>query len=325
MYRFHALLFLPLMAFLGCRPQGESGYVNVPTVSPNARSGVYTMSPSSPSCQLYYEAAGKGDTLILLHGYGTDRRLWDKVFTPLSRHYHVVRYDLRGYGLSGKPEVGFGYLHADDLAALMDDLSIRQAYLAGVSLGGRVVTEFMALYPERVRAAIVSSGALSQIPDRSSVPPKVVRMYNDTVFAEKRRQAKENEARGVDVLKKEWKKGMKGISGKRYRHIKKDLERMIDDWEAWQWFNPETDAFIGDQADSLLSRQTKHPPMLLLIGQFDFTENKKAMQRLAKICPEATIHLLPDAGHFTVMESPRAFVKKIRSFLTTHQSGNTRP
>lgn len=318
------LLVLPLVACLACQPNQSTGYVEVPTVTPNALSGVYTMSPSSPTCRLYYDVAGQGDTLILLHGYGMDRRMWDKVYKPLSKHYHVVRYDLRGYGLSGLPEVGFGYLHADDLSALMDALSIQKAHLVGVSLGGRVVTEFTALHPERVRSATISSGALSRIPDRSSVPPEVVKLYNDTVFAENRRQAKENAARGMDALKAEWKQGMRRISGKRYRKIKEDLERMIDDWQAWQWINPETDAFIGDQADSLFARQAKHPPMLLLIGQYDYTENKKAMQRLATICPEATIQLLPEAGHFTVMESPGAFLKQVLSFLENTNTASTR-
>lgn len=308
---------LPLLACLACQLQPTKGFVDVPTVTPNALSGVYTMSPESPTCRLYFEAAGQGDTLLLLHGYGMDRRMWDKVFQPLTKHHYVIRYDLRGYGLSGLPEVGFGYLHADDLLALMDTLSIRQAHLVGVSLGGRVVTEFTALHPERVLTATISSGALSRIPDRSSAPPEVVKLYNDTVFAESRLQAQENAAKGMDALKAEWKQGMRRISGKRYRHIKNDLERMIDDWQAWQWVNPETDAFIGDQADSLLARQTNHPPMLLLIGQFDYTDNKKAMHRLAALCPDALIQLLPEAGHFTVMESPEVFLRHLQSFLTT--------
>jgi len=55
--------------------------------------------------------------------------------------------------------------------------------------------------------------------------------------------------------------------------------------------------------------------MLLLLGQFDYTENKKAMYRLSALCPEASIQLLPDAGHFTVMESPKAFMKHLQRLL----------
>lgn len=309
------LITFLLVACLACQPKRSTGYVEVPTVTPNALSGVYTMSPSSPTCRLYYEATGQGDTLILLHGYGMDRRMWDNVFSPLSKQHHVIRYDLRGYGLSDMPEVGFGYLHADDLRALMDALSIQKAHLAGVSLGGKVVTEFVALYPSRVLSATISSGALSRIPDRQAAPAAAVKIYNDTVFAESRIKAQQNAQRGMVALKAEWKKGMKSISGKRYRHIKEDLETMIDDWQAWQWVNPETDPFIGDQADSLLAQQATHPPMLLLLGQFDYTENKKAMYRLSALCPEASIQLLPDAGHFTVMESPKAFMKHLQRLL----------
>lgn len=47
---------------------------------------------------LYYERAGNGPTVILLHGGNLDRRMWDDQFILLSRDYDVVRYDARGFG-----------------------------------------------------------------------------------------------------------------------------------------------------------------------------------------------------------------------------------
>jgi len=306
---------LPLLLLVSCKPAIKTGYVDVPTVTENALSGVYTMSPKKAVTHLYYEETGQGDTLILLHAHGVDCRMWDAVYIKLARKYHVIRYDLRGYGRSDMPEVGFGYLHADDLKNLMDALHIQKAHLAGLSLGGMTLTDFVALYPERVLTATITSGAISHIPDRSSAPDFAVKMYNDTIFAQKRKAVEQNNITGIEVLKTNWKKAMKQISGNHYSRIKRDLNNLIDDWQAWQWTHPETDPFIGDQADSLLSKQTTHPPVLLLIGQYDFTESKKSMHRMAALCPEARIQIMPEAGHFTVMECPDDFIKRMNDFI----------
>ncbi len=314
MYYKYWILFL-LAGLAACTPQSTSCYVEVPTVTTHALSGVKTGMPEKQVTRLYAEYAGTGDTLILLHGFGTDLRLWDDAFGLFARKFHVIRYDMRGYGRSEMPEVGFGYLHADDLKALMDALHIKKAHLVGVSLGGKVVTEFMALYPERVLSASIASGSLSRIPDRSSVSASVVKIYNDTVFAYNTRKVLKNDSIGMASLKEDWKKAMKQISGKHYSRIKKELNTMIDDWPAWQWTHPEVDALMGDQADSLLSRQQTQPPILLMISQFDFTENKKAMIRMGTICPKARIQTLSDVGHFSVMEDPSNFYKRVLAFI----------
>jgi len=310
-----SVLIASLVLMTSCKPAIKSGYVNVPTVTKNALSGVYDMSPTSPTTRLYYEEAGQGEPVILLHGHSVDCRMWDDVFFKLAKRYRVIRYDLRGYGKSGMPEVGFGYLHADDLNNLMEALKIRKAHLAGVSLGGMVLTDFVALYPNRVLSATISSGAITNIPDRSSAPKVAVQLYNDTVFALQRQKVQDNLRKGVINLKTDWKRSMKQISGKRYHSIKKKLFRMIDDWPAWQWTHPEVDPFIGDQADSLLTKQKVHPPILLIIGQHDFDSSKKSMQRMASLCPGARIEQMSNAGHFTVMEYPDDFEKRLEAFI----------
>jgi len=311
------LLFL-LTGLVSCKPVSQSVYIDVPTVTKNALSGIYTFSPEKASTRIYAEFAGKGDTMILLHGYGTDLHMWDGAFYRFAKRFHVIRYDLRGYGRSDMPAEGFGYLHADDLRAIMDAMHVRKAHLVGVSLGAKVVAEFVALYPDRVLSATLSSGALTHIPDRTSVSSNIVKAYNDTVFAYNTKNAQRNRSIGLPSLKKEWKKAMKHISGKHYDRIKEDLNSMIDDWSGWQLTHPEVDALIGDQADSLLTRQRTSPPLLLLIGQDDFSENKKAMLRMGAICPTARIQTLQNIGHYSVMEDPSGFCKRVFTFISNN-------
>src|SRR5215510_14412598 len=72
--------------------------------------------------KLYYEVKGKGPAVVLIHGGLVDSRLWDDQMVPLSKHYRVVRYDLRAFGKSASTTEPFS--HIEDLRALLDFLKI---------------------------------------------------------------------------------------------------------------------------------------------------------------------------------------------------------
>lgn len=298
------------------KPEVKTGYVEVPTTTENALSSVFTLlAPTSPTVKLYYEECGQGEPLILLHEKSVDCRMWNAVFFQLAKKYRVIRYDSRGYGKSENPESGYGYLCADDLKNVMDALHIKKAHLAGLSMGGMTVTEFIALYPEKVITATITSGAVNEYPNRSVMPKDILKIYNDTVYAIREKEVAQIKMRGLEAEKNDWITMMRGISGEHYRAISEDLNGMINDWKAWQLLNPETDAFMGTQADSMLEKQKKKPPILLLIGQHDDNRSKKSMQRMAVLCPEAKIQFMPEAGHFTCMEMPDDFVEKMITFI----------
>ena len=50
--------------------------------------------------RLYYEMSGRGDTVIFVHGFTLDTRMWDDQFDTFARRYRTIRYDARGFGKS---------------------------------------------------------------------------------------------------------------------------------------------------------------------------------------------------------------------------------
>jgi pimeloyl-ACP methyl ester carboxylesterase len=68
--------------------------------------------------RLFYEVRGMGPALVLIHGGQLDCRMWGDQFTAFSQHFRVIRYDVRGYGGSSRPDKP--YSDAADLAALLD-------------------------------------------------------------------------------------------------------------------------------------------------------------------------------------------------------------
>jgi pimeloyl-ACP methyl ester carboxylesterase len=107
--------------------------------------------------RLYYEAAGEGTAVVLVHGGLVDARLWDAQMGPLSKRLRVVRYDLRGFGRSAAATEPFS--HLEDLRALLDFLKIERASLVGLSLGGIIAADFALEHPGRVdRLVLVGPG-----------------------------------------------------------------------------------------------------------------------------------------------------------------------
>ncbi|MCW5853581.1 MAG: alpha/beta hydrolase, partial [Anaerolineae bacterium] len=50
--------------------------------------------------QLYYEVAGEGPPLVLVHGFSLDTRMWDDQWAAFAGRHRVIRYDARGFGRS---------------------------------------------------------------------------------------------------------------------------------------------------------------------------------------------------------------------------------
>jgi len=119
---------------------------------------------NSGSISLYYEDHGSGPPVVLIHGYPLSGRAWDKQLPVLlDAGCRVITYDRRGFGNSSQPATGYEYdRFAADLAALMDELDLRDATLVGHSMGTGEVTRYLGTYG----SARVSRGVLI-----SPIPP----------------------------------------------------------------------------------------------------------------------------------------------------------
>lgn len=109
--------------------------------------------------KLFYELAGAGDDIVLLHDGMVNREIWDEQFPLLAKTYRVVRYDRRGYGKSSDPEVK--YSHIEDLNQLFIQLGIDSAIIFGMSSGGRLAIDFTLTYPEKVNGLVLVGAVVS--------------------------------------------------------------------------------------------------------------------------------------------------------------------
>ena len=103
---------------------------------------------------------GRGKTVLCIHGITANCRSWDLIAQSLVPEYEVMAIDLRGRGLSDKPNNGYSVdHHIKDIVCLLDDQSIDKVILMGHSLGAFVSLAFAARHPERVEKLIIVDGA----------------------------------------------------------------------------------------------------------------------------------------------------------------------
>src|SRR5512147_2094059 len=108
---------------------------------------------------LYYEIAGEGHPLVLIHGGLVNSGLWDDQFEVFAGHYRTLRYDVRGFGKSKSPTSYFS--NHSDLRDLLDYLGIQQVYVLGLSMGGMIAIDFTLAYPNHVAALLPIAAGLS--------------------------------------------------------------------------------------------------------------------------------------------------------------------
>ncbi|MFC1852287.1 alpha/beta fold hydrolase [candidate division CSSED10-310 bacterium] len=109
--------------------------------------------------KLFYEVAGAGETIVLLHDGILHSVVWDEQFPVLAKNHRVVRYDRRGFGKSFNPQTPFS--HVDDLNLLFNQLKIDQAIVFGMSAGGGMAIDYTLKYPERIKALVLVGAVVS--------------------------------------------------------------------------------------------------------------------------------------------------------------------
>ena len=108
--------------------------------------------------KLHYETVGEGDPLVLLMGLGAPGSLWELHAKAYSRHFRCIMPDNRGAGNSPKPDGPYSTeMMAEDTLALMDELEIDSARIAGISMGSAIAQCMAILAPERVRSMVLIS------------------------------------------------------------------------------------------------------------------------------------------------------------------------
>lgn len=254
--------------------------------------------------------AGSGAATILLHGMQASAENHIRNLLPLSQDLRVIAPDLIGHGMSGRPDVAYDirdYMH--HVLSLMDALGIERAHFVGQSLGGWIAARIAAEHPSRVGRLVLNTSA--GLPVSTGDEPKLLDLYRMCITA-----ATSND-RDAMAARLRW--AVKDpsiitdeIVALRMAFSQQEGARTIAERLAGLTL-PERYA-SQHLSDEVLSRI--EAPTLLIWTEDNPIHGADAARRAAELIGDASVEIVPDAGHWPQFEQPDIFNRAVREFLS---------
>lgn len=248
-----------------------------------------------------YETEGDGPPVVLVHGLGMTRAMWDWQWPALVGRYRAVRYDLLGHGESDRPRKGYSLARfADQTAEVMDGLGFDRAALVGFSLGGMIVCAFALARPERVTALAILNSAYGRSEDERAAVLKRVEQA-----------ARDGPGATVEAALERW-----FTAGYAAAH-----PEVLDRVRGWILGNdPEIYPLIYRvlaEGDRELAERVAaiRAPTLVMTGGEDPGNTPDMSRRLAAVIPAARCEILAGLRHMGLVEDPEAFNRPLLAFL----------
>lgn len=246
--------------------------------------------------KIFYEAAGQGPVLILIHDGLVHREIWDEQFPVLAKDYRVVRYDRRGYG---KSSAASGvYSNVEDLNRLYAELEIREACLIGMSSGGALAIDFTLQYPDKVSSLILVGAVVGGFSytrhffDRGGYLPSDLETEEARAAYYAREDPyeifRENKAATQRVARLVKENPRKGRGTRSIPSSAQPAYRRLGEIEA---------------------------PALVLVGEFDMPDVHAHAGAINAGIAHSTRDIIPKSGHLIPIEQPELFNAAVGKFL----------
>ena len=263
-----------------------------------------------PLISLRYAEHGVGGAgpVVLLHGFPLNRTMWDEVVPALADRYHIIVPDLRGHGETDAPDGPYDMVEfADDVLTLLDSLGHAKAAIVGLSMGGYISLQLLTRAPERLTACILadSSGRADTVERKAAraAQAEVIRKHGLGAFAEL-------------VLPRMF---SAGVFTERPQLIERFRQTITSQRPAAVVAALQA---LGSRPEMLDQMKTVRVPTLVLVGSEDVATTPQDSRDLAKAIPDATLVVLPGAGHMSNWEDTDGFNRAVRTFLDRTVGGS---
>ena len=248
-----------------------------------------------------WERHGSGPVVVLIHGFGLNRAMWQWQLPILAPYFNVLTYDLLGHGESAPPtDTPDLAMFSGQLSRLMDRCGIERATVVGFSLGGMIARRFALDHPDRLSALAILHSAHDRTPaEREAVRERV------------RHTREHGPSANVDSALERW-------FTPEFRAAEPGPIALVRRWIT----RNDPDIFpriyhVLAEGDAEIARGLERIgcPTLVMTGGDD-PGNTPAMSRaMARLIPGARLVILPGLRHMALAESPEAVGEPLLSFL----------
>jgi len=249
---------------------------------------------------LHYQERGRGTALLLLHGFPLDLRMWRQQLDDLSSNHRVIAMDLRGFGRSRSTESFTIDSLADDVAAFIEQLSLRACVVGGLSMGGYVLQSLALRRPELLRGMILID----------------TRAEGDDATGKANRQ------KMIDLVRLQ---GPKPIADQMLPKLLAEgaaepRPQLVTEVRAMAEACPARTiehALIAlrDRADRIADLPSISLPTLILVGELDAITPPAQAQNMHRAINGSKLIVIPNAGHMAPLEQPEPVNAAIRELI----------
>jgi len=248
------------------------------------------------------DGGGTQAPVVLVHAFPFDGRQWLADAEALAPSLRVIAPSMRGFGGSagweGVPSVE---AMADDAAAVLDALDVREPVIVGgMSMGGYVALAFARRYPARLRALVLAD-------TRADADSDEARANRDRAIA----QIERGDLAGF-VEAQLGKLLSRAAESENPALVARTREAMLE-------ANPAAVVAalqaLRDRPDARDVLAGVSVPALVIVGAEDRVTPPAIAQAMATALPDATVHVLPHAGHLSNLEQPERFREALEAFV----------
>ena len=261
----------------------------------------------SDDADIFYDVAGAGPPVILLHPFPVNHEFWLPVTDFLSSRYRLIMPDLRGHGES---ELGNGpatmQKHAADIARVMTATGVDRAPLVGVSIGGYSIFEFWRRFRDRVSGLVLcntkaSADAVDARAIRLKAAEDVLQHGTEPFFdgmlqkvlAETTRQSRPDLVEGALRM-------MRRMSAEDVAGVQRGM---------------------AERPDSVSTLKTINAPVLIITGDEDNVTGVPEAELMKQNIAGSQMKVIAKAGHYSPWEQPQEVGKLLRQFLDSMVRG----
>jgi 3-oxoadipate enol-lactonase len=235
-------------------------------------------------------------TFVFINSLGTDFRIWDGVVEVLKEHGNILLFDNRGHGLSDAVETTNGLSDfADDVIALLKNLSIEKCIVIGLSVGGMIAQILADRIPQKIER-LVLCGTSFKIGNRQ--------FWNERINA-----VKEGGLSSIsDLVMQRW-------FSKKFR--KNNAEKVFGYRNMLERTSPfgyiKTVEAIRDADLASVCKEIKIPS-LCVVGSEDKSTPPEAVKQLADLIGGSEYKVIDDSAHIPCVDNPEVLSKMIIDF-----------
>ncbi len=255
------------------------------------------------TARIYYEEAGSGRPVVMIHGGLLDATMWNDQFMEFAKRYRVVRYDARGHGRSiCEPDT---FSHHEDLHAIVEKLGLEKPVIMGLSMGGYTAIDFALEYPDLPAALVLVSPGLTGYEFRS---PEFIEFSKRIGAAVQSDDVEEI----VEAFQTAWTDGPRRTPDQIDPAVRQKVHEMVlKNVQGWE----ERSIEYRPLPLAIERLENLRVPVLALVGDLDMPGILEIVHMIEQKVSGAQTVTVPGVAHLINMEKPEEFNRIVMQFI----------